>query len=215
MAVLQLGLAGGRPVKAVLADALRRQAAVSANEWRMLAFYSWDTDEQQLVARRRAARHCWRGWRPPARRRDAETTTRLWLKALAASDDGQGVKPDAALRERVRSVLADPAVARRQMDVLTNGAADIVAALAPDAGAERAALVAAFDAALAPAAGRRDAVARRPPRRALLAASSWRGSTSRRARVRSKLPRRLLQAGARRRSRATTARSPTATSARR
>ena len=46
---------------------------------------------------------------------DVETTTRLWLKALAASDDGQGVKADAALRERVKRVLADPAQARAQL----------------------------------------------------------------------------------------------------
>ena len=50
MAVLQAGLAAGRPAKALLAEALKGQA-LSANEWRSLAFYSWDTDEQQLVTR--------------------------------------------------------------------------------------------------------------------------------------------------------------------
>ena len=48
MAVLQAGLAGGRPVKAVLAD-VRAGKPVAAGEWRMLAFYSWATDEAQLV----------------------------------------------------------------------------------------------------------------------------------------------------------------------
>jgi hypothetical protein len=52
----------------------------------------------------------------PAAPGDNETSTRLWLKALAASDEGQGVKPDAALRERVQRVLADPAQSRAQMD---------------------------------------------------------------------------------------------------
>ena len=48
MTVLQLGLAGGRAVKTVLADALASKP-LTGNEWRMLAFYSWETDEQQVV----------------------------------------------------------------------------------------------------------------------------------------------------------------------
>jgi len=144
--VLQLGLAGGRPVKTVLAEA-KAGKKLSANEWRLLAFYSWETDEQQLVS--------------PAERPgllaqlaaasngvDAETTTRLWLKALAASDEGKGVKPDAALAQRVQAVLASPAESRVQMDVLTNGAADIVKTLTPESGAARDKLVAEFEAAL-------------------------------------------------------------------
>ena len=146
MTVLQLGLAGGRPVKAVLADALAAKP-LAANDWRMLAFYSWETDEQQVVpkadlpatlARLAAA--------SPAG--DAETTTRLWLKALAASDDGKGLKPDAALRERVQRVLADPALSRTHSDVLTGDATDIVKTLEADGTPGRAALVASFEATL-------------------------------------------------------------------
>ena len=146
MTVLQLGLAGGRPVKAVLADALASKP-LSANEWRMLAFYSWETDEQQVVpkadvpatlARLAAA--------SPAG--DAETTTRLWLKALAASDDGKGLKADAALRERVLRVLADPGVSRTQMDVLAGGATDIVKTLETEGSPGRAALVVSFESTL-------------------------------------------------------------------
>jgi thioredoxin-related protein len=143
MTVLQLGLAGGRPVKAVLADALAAKP-LAANDWRMLAFYSWETDEQQVVpkadlpatlARLAAA--------SPAG--DTETTTRLWLKALAASDDGKGLKPDAALRERVQRVLADPAQSRTHIDVLTGNATDIVKTLEADGSPGRAALVASFE----------------------------------------------------------------------
>lgn len=146
LAVLQQGLAGGRPIKTVLADAVAGKP-LSAGDWKLLAFYSWETDEQQLVpkaelpallARLAAA--------SPAS--DNETQTRLWLKALAASDDGQGIKPDAALRQRVQQVLADPAQARAQMDVLVNGAADIVRTLEAEGSPGRAPLVAAFDAAL-------------------------------------------------------------------
>jgi thiol-disulfide isomerase/thioredoxin len=149
MGVLQQGLSGGRPAKAVLADALAGKP-ISANEWRLLAFYSWDTDDQQMLpkadvpgtlAQLAAASAA-------AQPGDGETTTRLWLKALSASDDGQGVKPDAALRERVRRVLADPLLSRAQMDGLTNGAADIVKALEADGSPGRPALVAALEAAL-------------------------------------------------------------------
>ena len=147
MAALQAGLAGGRPVKAVLADA-RAGKALTANEWRMLAFYSWETDEAQLVrAEDRPALLAELAGRSPAG--DGETTMRLWLKALAASDDGKGLKPDAALRARVQRVLADPVLARTHMDVLTNGADDMVKVLSDEDSPERAALVRQFDAVLA------------------------------------------------------------------
>ena len=145
MRVLQLGLAGGRPVKAVLADA-KAGKPLSANEWRLLAFYSWDTDEGELVAEadRAALLVTLAAAAPQA---DRETATRLWLKALAASDDGKGVKADAALRERVAKLLADPDAARAQMDVLTGAADEIVRALDLE-GRQRTAFVAAYDKAL-------------------------------------------------------------------
>ncbi len=130
MAVLQSGLAGGRPVKAVLADALSGKP-LAAGDWKMLAFYSWDTDEQQLVPKADVPATLVRlAVASPAS--DADTTTRLWLKALAASDDGKGVKADDSLRARVMKVLADPLQARLHMDVLTNSADDIVRTLEPD-----------------------------------------------------------------------------------
>ena len=144
--VLQLGLAGGRPVKAVLSDA-RAGKALSSNEWRMLAFYSWDTDESQLLppAERpgvlaQLSKAC-----PPA---EADSATRLMLKALADSDDGKGVRPDDALRAKVRGWLGDAALTRRQMDVVVNYAPELTKALTPDGGAPRKALVAAFEKAL-------------------------------------------------------------------
>ena len=146
MAVLQLGMAGGRPVKAVLADAQAGQP-LTAGEWRMLAFYSWATDEQQLVPRaEQGTLLADLARRSPAG--DLETTHRLWLKALAASGAGQGLKADDALRARVQRLLADPQQVRLHADVVANSAADIVRALADEEEPERAALVQAFDAAL-------------------------------------------------------------------
>ncbi len=162
MAVLQNGLSGGRPVKAVLDDALSGQASgktLSAGDWKMLAFYSWATDEQQLVPKADVPATLVRlAVASPAT--DADTTTRLWLKALAASDGGKGVKADDSLRARVMMVLSDPLQARLYMDVLTHSADDIVRTLEPDEGAGmtagmtagntpgRAPLLAAFETAL-------------------------------------------------------------------
>ena len=147
MAVLQLGLAGGRPVKAVLSDALAARP-LPGNEWKMLAFYSWSTDDQQLLPKAEVPGTLVRlAAASPAS--DAETQTRLWLKALAASDDGQGVKPDAALHARVQRVLADPAQARAQMDTYSGSdAAAIVRVLEPEGGTGREPLVSGFEAAL-------------------------------------------------------------------
>ncbi|MCH7342800.1 thioredoxin family protein [Pelomonas sp. CA6] len=144
--VLQLGLSGGRPVKTVLADA-RAGKKLSANEWRLLGFYGWETDEQQLVpADQRPALLVQLA--AASKGVDEETTTRLWLKSLATSDAGKGVKPDAALKARVQQVLASATEARIHADVLANGADDIVRALAPEAGAEQKALVQQFEQAL-------------------------------------------------------------------
>ncbi len=146
MALLQLGLSGGRPVKAVLADA-RAGKPLQPAEWRMLAYYSWDTDEAQLVpAAERPGLLAELSAAAPATERDA--ATRMLLKALAESDDGKGIKPDAALLARVRRLLADAAASRRQMDVLVNAAAEITLALAPDDGPARRQLVADFGIAL-------------------------------------------------------------------
>ena len=149
LAVLQLGLSGGREVKSVLADALAGKT-LTINEWRLLAFYSWETDEQQLVPKAEVAGTLTRlaAASPAGANGEAETTTRLWLKALAASDAGKGVKADEALRLRVNKVLADAREVRTQMDVLTNGAADIVRTLEDEVSPRRAPLVAAFDKAL-------------------------------------------------------------------
>jgi thioredoxin-like negative regulator of GroEL len=146
MAVLRLGMAGGRPVKAVLAD-LDAGRKLAAGEWRMLAFYSWATDEQQLLPRDEVPGLLARmavSAASTASTADADTRTRLWLKAIAASDDGQGLKADDALRARVRAVLADQAAARRHADVLVGDARQMVRALTDDDSAERTRLTAEF-----------------------------------------------------------------------
>ena len=144
MKVLQLGLSSGRPVKAVLADA-KAGRKLTANEWRLLGFYGWETDEQQLLpADQRAATLA--RLAKASEGVDTETATRLWLKSIGALADGKASAP--AQLPRLRAVLADAPQARAQMDVLTNEAPDLVKAVAPTAGSTRTPLVAEFDAAL-------------------------------------------------------------------
>jgi hypothetical protein len=146
--VLTLGMNAQRPVKAVVADARRGGARLTPNDWKLLAFYSWGTDEQQVAPKdgaaellKRLAAAC------PADQ--PETATRLLLQwAAALGSEKSAAAPDAAARERVLQVLADPAAARTHMDLLTFSAADIVHALSGPASAARSELVQAFDAAL-------------------------------------------------------------------
>lgn len=159
MRTLRSALAGGRPAAAVLADA-RVGRVLTPAEWRMLAFYSWETAAEdgeslavsatdrpavlaELAARATQASAVAQGPRP-----DADTVNRLWLKALAAGDEARGVRVEASLRQRVQRVLADPAQARRHADVLAFGGDDLVRALAPAPGADRQAWIGRVDAAL-------------------------------------------------------------------
>ena len=145
--VLTLGMNAQRPVKEVLAQVEAGGAGLTANDWRLLAFYSWDTDQQQLVPKggvpallKQLADAC------PAD--PAEIATRLRLKALAAVDAKSPAKPDAAAQAMLLKVLADASTARAHTDVLTNHAADITRALSARATPQRAGLLAAFDTAL-------------------------------------------------------------------
>ncbi len=145
--VLNLGMNAARPVKAVLADALAGGADLKANDWRLLAFYSWDTDQQQLIAKPQVATTLARiAAACPADQ--ADTAMRLRLKALAARDAKMLAKVDAAVRPAVMALLGDALASRELADLLVNAAAEIVRPLAAKGSPERAKLLVAFDAAL-------------------------------------------------------------------
>lgn len=142
--LLMLGMNARRPVKTVLADALRG-AGLTPNEWELLAFYAWDTDEQQLAPQeqrpallKQLAAAC-----PPAQRQAA---TRLMLQAIAVSD--ASTRPGGLARQQVIELLADPGAARFHVDLLTHDAVAIVRALSAARKAQRAQLVEAFNARL-------------------------------------------------------------------
>ena len=152
MRVLTMGMNGARPVKDTLAAALsgsRRHADLSADDWRMLAYYSWITDEQQLIPEKsvaatlkRLAQAC------PADQK--ETAVRLELKALAAAATAKGAKasPDAVATGALLAVLADLRLTRENFDTLTGYPGQIAGFVTAPKSPERERLVAAWTAAL-------------------------------------------------------------------
>jgi len=152
MRVLTMGMNGARPVKDTLSAALSKghtHAWLSADDWRMLAYYSWVTDEQQLIPEKnvastlkRLAQAC------PAEQKD--TAVRLELKALAAGATAKGAKPspDAAATAQLVSVLGDLQLVRENFDTLTEYADKIAGFVTPPKSAERERLVTAWTAAL-------------------------------------------------------------------
>jgi thioredoxin-related protein len=154
MQLLTLGMNGARPVKDTLAAALapgHGRAPLSADDWRMLAYYSWATDEQQLVPEKsvastlkRLAQAC------PADQN--QTAARLALKALAAAasvkDKAAKRAPDTAAVAQLRVVLADPRLTRENFDTLTEYAGPIAGFVTAPRSANRTRLIAAWSAAL-------------------------------------------------------------------
>ena len=152
MRVLAMGMNGARPVKETLAAALSPGvggSALSADDWRMLAYYSWDTDENTLVAAKalsptleRLAKAC------PATQPD--TAARLRLRALVAAATAKDVKPreDKPAAADLTRLLADPRLARENFDLLTYYADKVVAYVTPPKSAARAELAAEWNAVL-------------------------------------------------------------------
>ena len=145
--VLTLGMNARRPAKEVLAQVRAGGQGLNASDWRLLAFYSWDTDHQQLVPKggvpalmKELAAAC------PTDQ--AETRTRLQLKALAAVDEKAPAKPDPVAQAALLKLLSDPVAARLHTDVLTSYATDITRALSARGTKQRSALVQGFEAAL-------------------------------------------------------------------
>jgi hypothetical protein len=158
MQVLTESMNGAKPVKATLAAALGQGAdrgklrpggdTLVAADWRMLAYYSWITDEQQLAPTKdlpatlaRLAKAC------PADQPD--TATRLELQALAAASNAK-TKPAVSKGavDLLTAVLGDEKRARENFDLIANYAGSIAGYVAPAASPARTRLTAAWNAAL-------------------------------------------------------------------
>jgi thioredoxin-related protein len=143
MQLLERGLAGGQSARQSLDAALAGQK-LPPEDWHMLAFYSWGTDEGQLVAEKdvpatllKLAVAC------PAAQREA--SSRLLLQALLAIAGDKDSKIALDKRDAIGSVnslLAQPQLARENADILGYGADDIVGLLTEPKSKPRADLVA-------------------------------------------------------------------------
>lgn len=155
MQVLTLAMNATRPVRELLAAADSGKGALSAADWRLLAYYSWETDEQAVVPKAQVPATLARlAARVPAASGDA--ALRLQLKALgAAAAASEKTRPavdrPAALR-RLNAVFADPVQVRDHFSALVHAAADMALLLTAEGSAERVKLAAAMDEAFARAA---------------------------------------------------------------
>ena len=151
MQVLALGMGGARPVGETLKAALGKDGAtLRPQDWRMLAWYSWVTDDKQLLdedkrpdALSRLAKAC------PADQ--PQVATRLQLQALAAAAKAKGAKPhdDKAAVAMLTPLLADPARVREDFDLIVYFADDITSQVTLPNSPERRDLVATWSIALA------------------------------------------------------------------
>lgn len=123
MRLLGLALAAGYTVAESLEAALAGTRGLDQAEWELLAWYSWDTDEQQVLAGRDAAGvHAALALACP----DGDAALRFEWQAVLA-----GARPDGAAA-RLRRALQDARVVRAQMDLLANHAVALVKALQAD-----------------------------------------------------------------------------------
>lgn len=146
---LTAGLDAQVPVKELVQKALAKQA-LSPEQWRLLAFYSWDTDEQQVLATKDLSQKLLLlSAAAPANL--PHVRDRLALKALAAvatekaSTDTVSLEASRNLLDRV---LADAALVREFSDILVGYTDKIVKHVAP-AGEARRAFAGKWEAALA------------------------------------------------------------------
>jgi len=147
--VLAIGMNGARPVSDTLKTALAGGSGLTADDWRMLAWYSWDTDDQQLVPTARVpatlqslAAHC-----PTS---DAGARARLMLKTAAAAGDEDKTAPAIRIERtaaliNLQAVLASPTASRENFDLLTGAMPEIVRATTAPGSAERRAVTADAD----------------------------------------------------------------------
>ena len=149
MQLLDRGLAGGNSARQSLEAALAGEP-LSADDWRMLAFYSWETDDGQLVAEKdvpatllKLAAAC-----PPGER---EASSRLVLEALYAASQAGDSKPRVDRADAiasVKSLLAQPELVSANQDILGYAADEITGLITDPNSKQRADLAAQWTAAL-------------------------------------------------------------------
>ncbi len=142
----------GKPVKALLAQA-QAGKPLTAAEWQQLAFHAWDVDEDTLVPSSKRAATLW----DLAQRSNAaapDASARLAMQAVRAAANAPKDSKDplpfekAAALQRVRAVLASPAIARANLTELAFSAERVPPFLTEAGSPQRAQLLREWDRAL-------------------------------------------------------------------
>ena len=152
MQVLKLGMSATQPIKETLTAALAAPGAggapLSGDAWRMLAYYSWELDEAQLLPKKDLASTVQQlATKCPSDQPEAGARLMLRSVALAAQEKAPQLDKAIALTQ-VQKILADAPRARENGDIFTNYANDLVTVLTVVGSPERVALVGAMNAAL-------------------------------------------------------------------
>ncbi|WP_048439524.1 thioredoxin family protein [Caenimonas sp. SL110] len=148
---LTAGLEAELPVKDLLKKAFLNEP-LTPEQWRLLAFYSWDTDEQQVVSTKDLPQKLLKlSAGVPKELR--EVSERLGLKALVALARSKTESPTGGTAREsgvamVHTILSDPISSRRNSDILVSYADELVQFLEP-AGDSRKLLARRIDSALA------------------------------------------------------------------
>lgn len=120
--VLTMGMSANHTVQELLQLSSSEPSKLSADDWRLLSFYTWDAAEQHLVAEKEIPATLLRLAKAST---DADIATRLQIRAWMAM---QGGKQAVSEQERAAIVarLKDERWTRDNMDLVTNGAADLL-----------------------------------------------------------------------------------------
>jgi thiol-disulfide isomerase/thioredoxin len=144
--ILELAINARFTVAESLSVALSRERKLADDEWRLLSFYAWDTDERQLLKNLDFAAivaSLTRACTLP------DAAVRLeWLGLHAAAMAGEtGIDQAAAIR-RLDTTLADPQAVCLQLDIVIGYALDLVRFLTVPGSAARQRLIAVWSHAL-------------------------------------------------------------------
>jgi thiol-disulfide isomerase/thioredoxin len=144
--ILELALNARFTVAESLSVALSRERKLSDDEWRLLSFYSWDTDERQLLKNLDFAAivaSLTRACTLP------DAAVRLeWLGLHAAAVAGETGIDQAAAIKRLDSTLGDADAVCLQLDIVIGYALDLVRFLTSPGSAARTRLIASWSHAL-------------------------------------------------------------------
>ena len=151
--ILDVALADARPVKEILASATQG-GEVSSNDWQLLAYYSWGTDNGRVLPdKERVATFRTLSQRCPVEMQP--DCARLFFDYLNAQSSAQqdGKKgltglERATARRTVLELLASPAVGRANTDNLVYGPETVIELLSTAGSPERKELTKAWGAAL-------------------------------------------------------------------